>query len=104
MTTGTAIAAVLPGLGTQLRATHSAALEPFFKRCAGVGAGPLRAQMSLDSGADELHRDLVRRMSGSSNPQDYRDGSGMPTEPGTPVKAGKLLGECILETRVDILS
>lgn len=68
---------------------QSAALEPFLRRCSG-----LRPQMSLDSGAEQtqqLHREFVRRI--SSNPLDYSNGSGVPTEPGTPVKAGKLLGE-----------
>lgn len=69
----------------------SAALEPFLKK---TNAAALRPQLSLDSGADqthEQHREFVRRI--STNPQDYRNGSGLTSEPGTPVKPGKLLGE-----------
>lgn len=48
---------------------------------------------SLDSSskATQQQQDqFMRRMSG--NPQDYSNGSGITTEPGTPAKPGKLLG------------
>lgn len=49
-------------------------------------------QTSVDSGCNNPKiKEQSRRM--STNPQDYLNGSGIPTEPGSPVKAGKLLGE-----------
>lgn len=54
-------------------------------------------QRSLDSSAKIVQQqqyDFSRRI--STNPQDYSNGSGVTTEPGTPAKPSKLLGICII--------
>lgn len=49
-------------------------------------------QSSVDSSCNNPKiKEQSRRM--STNPQDYLNGSGIITEPGSPVKPGKLLGE-----------
>lgn len=66
------------------------ALEPFLKKSV------ITQQRSLDSGAalaQQQQYDFARRI--STNPQDYSNGSGITTEPSTPVKPGKLLGKLI---------
>lgn len=51
----------------------------------------LMPQSSVDSGHNNPKiKEQSRRM--STNPQDYMNGSGITTEPGSPAKAGKLLG------------
>lgn len=48
-------------------------------------------QTSVDSSCNNpVLKEQARRM--STNPQDYRNGSGITTEPGSPAKPGKLLG------------
>lgn len=52
----------------------------------------LGPQSSVDSGCNNLKfKEQSRRM--STNPQDYLNGSGIITEPGSPAKPGKLLGK-----------
>lgn len=52
----------------------------------------LMPQSSVDSGCNNPKiKEQSRRM--STNPQDYLNGSGIVTEPGSPAKPGKLLGE-----------
>lgn len=66
--------------------TKKKALEPFLKKS-------MITQRSLDSSQKVVaahQSELSRRM--SANPQDYSNGSGVLTEPGTPAKPGKLLG------------
>lgn len=68
------------------RQRRTTAFEMFSKKS-------ISTQRSLDSSSKATlqERDqFMRRMSG--NPQDYSNGSGFTTEPGTPAKAGKLLG------------
>lgn len=49
-------------------------------------------QSSVDSSCNNPKvKEQSRRM--STNPQDYLNGSGIITEPGSPAKPGKLLGE-----------
>lgn len=49
-------------------------------------------QTSVDSSCNNPSiKEQVRRM--SNNLQDYQDGSGILTEPGSPAKPGKLLGK-----------
>lgn len=49
---------------------------------------------SVDSGTNKPKiKEQMRRM--STNPQDYLNGSGIPTEPASPAKPGKLLGKNI---------
>lgn len=58
----------------------------------------LMPQSSVDSGCNNPKlKEQTRRM--STNPQDYLNGSGIITEPGSPVKPGKLLGECEVHAR-----
>lgn len=48
-------------------------------------------QSSVDSSCNNpAIKEQTRRM--STNLQDYKNGSGIPTEPGSPAKPGKLLG------------
>lgn len=52
----------------------------------------LMPQSSVDSGCNNAKiKEQSRRM--STNPQDYLNGSGILTEPGSPAKPGKLLGK-----------
>lgn len=52
----------------------------------------LMPQSSVDSGCNNPKiKEQSRRM--STNPQDYLNGSGILTEPGSPAKPGKLLGK-----------
>lgn len=52
----------------------------------------LMPQSSVDSGCNNPKiKEQSRRM--STNPQDYLNGSGIVTEPGSPAKPGKLLGK-----------
>lgn len=49
-------------------------------------------QSSVDSGTNSNKmKERLRRF--STDPQDYRDGSGILTEPGSPAKPGNLLGK-----------
>lgn len=49
-------------------------------------------QSSVDSGSNsDKIKEQMRRF--STDPQEYRDGSGVLTEPGSPAKPGKLLGK-----------
>lgn len=57
-------------------------------------APTLVPQSSLDSSCNNpVIKEQTRRM--STNLQDYKNGSGIPTEPGSPAKPGKLLGKRI---------
>lgn len=48
-------------------------------------------QRSLDSGTKIIEQSEINRRP-STNPQDYHNGSGLITEPGTPLKPGNLIG------------
>lgn len=51
-------------------------------------------QSSVDSGPNNpIIKEQMRRM--STNLQDYQNGSGILTEPGSPAKPGKLLGNAV---------